>query len=535
MKTVKLSANEEDIKKAAELLLAGEVVAIPTETVYGLAANAMNKKAVEKIFKAKGRPQDNPLIVHISNLKQLETIVSEIGDIQRALIKAFWPGPLTIIFKSNKSVAENVSAGLDTVAVRMPNNKTILKIIETANIPLAAPSANVSGRPSPTDATDVLYDLDGKISAVVDSGQCKVGVESTVVSVKDDRVKILRPGIITKQQIEEAIKKEVEIDELVYVSPTEESKIISPGVKYKHYSPKAEVFLVDSDFDFFNELVSTKKNALAVCFNGEKPKIDFIEYGEYEEDDEKARKLFAILRQADKRGYSEIYFRLGAKSGKGLAVYNRLLRAAAFKVIKQKNLIVGLTGPTGAGKSKAAEIFKSEGFDVIDADKISRRVIEKNLIKIKIFDTFGLDIGANTKQERQKLADKVFATKEGVEKLNSIMFPEITAEIEKYIQKKTAFGTHKFLIDAAALFESGADQLCDFTVSIIAPLKLRTQRIVQRDKITEKQAISRTHIQLLDEEYIEKSDFVIKNDKTETELKTEILKIIDKIGGKNGY
>lgn len=535
MKTLLLSKNDEDIKKAAKLLADGEVVAIPTETVYGLAADATNKKAVEKIFKAKGRPQDNPLIVHVSNLEQLKKLVVKIDDTEKKLIDKFWPGPLTIIFKSNKTVADNVSAGLDSIGIRMPNNSTTLKIIEKSGKPLAAPSANISGRPSPTDAKTVVDDLNGKIAAVVDDGECEVGVESTVISVDRNCIKILRPGIISKEEIESATNKEVIVDTLVFNPPTKDSKILSPGVKYKHYSPKADVYLVDSDFDFFRNLMSKKQNALAICFKGEGKELknSFVEYGEYENNEEKAHRLFSVLRYADEKGFKEIYFRIGEKFGKGLAVYNRLLRAAAFKVIKQENLIIGLTGPTGSGKTTVSEIFKQEGFYVIDADKIARKVMEDGFIKAKIYDAFGVDMSDNSKSNRQKLADLAFSTKENKDNLNKIMFPHITEEINRLIQKKSTFGYHKFLLDAAALFESKADKICNYTVCVTAKEQQRLERIMQRDNITQKQAEERAKIQFCEYEYIKKSDFVLYNDTDVYNLKKETLNIIDKIGGLN--
>lgn len=322
------------LKTVSEILQKGGTVAIPTETVYGLAANAYDESAVAKIFAAKGRPQDNPLIVHIADMSELPVVAAEIPDSAKKLAAAFWPGPLTMVLKRTDKIPASVSAGLDTVAVRMPSNEVARTIIKTSGLPLAAPSANISGRPSPTTAKHVIDDLSGKIDAVVVSGDCSVGVESTVVSLVDGKQRLLRPGGITHEQLESVIGP-VEVDSSV-LSAKLESKVSSPGMKYKHYSPNTKIVIIEADSKAFCDYVNHKgENCAAMCFSGEKDKITVpvIVYGDESDDMSQARELFDALRLTDTLGVDVVYAHSPKKTGVGLAVYNRMLRAAAFEVI----------------------------------------------------------------------------------------------------------------------------------------------------------------------------------------------------------
>ena len=233
MKTLRLTNSAPDIRTAGELLKQGELVAIPTETVYGLAADALNGAAVENIFRAKGRPQDNPLIVHIADLSQVEDLTAFVPPVLQDLADAFWPGPLTVVLEKSDLIPDEVSAGLDTVAIRMPSHKDARAIIRAAGTPLAAPSANTSGMPSPTTAEHVLHDLDGKIAAVVDGGPCEVGVESTVLSLCTRVPRVLRPGKVTPDELFEVLGQ-VEVDEAVLGRLADDAVAASPGMKYKH-------------------------------------------------------------------------------------------------------------------------------------------------------------------------------------------------------------------------------------------------------------------------------------------------------------
>ena len=260
MKTQVLPITPESVALAARLLQQGELVALPTETVYGIAADARNGEAVKKIFEAKGRPQDNPLIVHICGMEMLNGIVSEVPERAKKLAAAFWPGPLTMIFKKKDIVPAKATGGLDTVAVRFPNHPVARAIIRAAGLPIAAPSANSSGKPSPTRASHVEYDLNGKIDMIVDGGAAEWGLESTIVDVSDEIPMILRPGAVTKEMIEEVVGQ-VEIDPAILHKPTADFKPKAPGMKYTHYSPKAEVFLVKGE----QKAVAERINALAAA------------------------------------------------------------------------------------------------------------------------------------------------------------------------------------------------------------------------------------------------------------------------------
>lgn len=332
--TLCLSSSDEDLKKAAILLQNGKVVAIPTETVYGLAGNAFDEGAVEDIFKAKGRPSDNPLIVHISDFDMIRNIAVDIPPIAISLANKFWPGPLTMVLKKSDNIPSITSGGLDTVGVRMPESVVARKIIELCGNPLAAPSANLSGSPSPTTFNHVRDDMMGRIPAIVDGGDCSVGIESTVVAFDGDSVRILRPGYISLEDILTVTDK-VEIDKAVLEGITDGEIVASPGMKYKHYSPKAKVLLIESDFESFSEFATenNKDGLYLLVFDEDVKRLELpcISYGGT--DKEQAKELFAKLRELDNLGAEIVYARAPKKNGVGLAVYNRLIRAAGFEVI----------------------------------------------------------------------------------------------------------------------------------------------------------------------------------------------------------
>ncbi len=331
-----LSSTESGLREAADLLKNGSVVAIPTETVYGLAADALNPDAVAKIFQAKGRPQDNPLIVHIAELDDIYKYVREVPVNAMKLAEAFWPGPLTMVLPKKDIIPSETSGGLDTVGIRLPVHKTAREIIRMCGRPLAAPSANLSGSPSPTVLAHVAADMNGRIPAIVDGGSCAVGVESTVVSFdKDGKVCLLRPGFVSLEEISAVAGAE---NTLCAKGVTEEisegEKVLSPGMKYKHYSPNANVTIIEGSADAFASYVTAhsgdKVCAMVFGDEGILP-CRCIPFGSTSE--EQARMLFGILRDTDDMGFEQVYARCPEKNGVGLAVYNRLLRAAGFEVI----------------------------------------------------------------------------------------------------------------------------------------------------------------------------------------------------------
>lgn len=333
MITKRLTTDNIGLESACDILKNGGVVGIPTETVYGLAANAYDSEAIAKIFKAKGRPQDNPLIVHIATLDTLYEIATDIPKSALLCAEKFWPGPLTMVLKKTDKIPESVSAGLSTVAIRMPKNKTARKLIIKSGLPLAAPSANTSGSPSPTTSNHVINDLDGKIDAVLMGEDCDVGVESTVITLAGEHPVLLRPGGVTLEQLQE-ILPDITVSDAVLNQLKKDENAESPGMKYKHYAPKTETFLVEGDN--FADYVNQKENAVAVCFAEEENAINTkkIVYGSFKNPESLAKNLFDVLRSVDNMDVKTVYIHAPTKDGIGLAVYNRLIRAAAFKVIK---------------------------------------------------------------------------------------------------------------------------------------------------------------------------------------------------------
>lgn len=335
-------ADDEAFQDAANALREGKLVAFPTETVYGLGANALNTKAVEKIYEAKGRPSDNPLIVHIAEVSKLNELVAEIPETADLLIKAFWPGPLTMVFKKSNLVPDIITAGLDTVAVRMPDNPVAQKLIREAGIPVAAPSANISGRPSPTTHRHVIEDLYGSIEYIIDGGPCQVGVESTVLDVTTDIPVILRPGGITLEMLEKVLGK-VNTDSVLEIKG--DMKPRSPGMKYRHYSPKAEMILISGQSDSvvkkINSLIKESSErglrvgVLASLENAHKYNAEVVvNAGSVKHVDKIAAGLYDSLRTFDDKKVDIIYSEVFEEKGIGRAIMNRLKKASSGKVIK---------------------------------------------------------------------------------------------------------------------------------------------------------------------------------------------------------
>lgn len=328
---------------AADILKNGGLVAVPTETVYGLAADALNEHAVSNIFKAKGRPNDNPLIIHIADLEMLNPLITSIPEKAHLLIKHFWPGPLTLIFESSSKVPLSVRGGLSTVAIRFPSHPIMQSLIKTTGLPLAAPSANTSGKPSPTNANRVYEDLNGKIDAIVDGGYCDVGLESTVVDLTGPIPTILRPGGITKKMLEDVLG-EVNLDPAL--SNTDE-KIIpkAPGMKYTHYSPNAEVIIYKGDLtkvaDAINkQLTCDKENHIlsgVLCDDETKTMFDctsIISLGSRNNPNDIAAHLFESLRRFDDLGIQKVYALAFSEEGIGSAIMNRLEKSAGHHIIE---------------------------------------------------------------------------------------------------------------------------------------------------------------------------------------------------------
>ena len=329
---------------ASLILQSGGLVAFPTETVYGLGANALDKDAVLSIFAAKGRPADNPLIVHIHSVSQIEPIC-RIPD-QRAvkLMDAFWPGPLTLLFEKTSAIPPEVTAGLPTVAVRMPSHPVAAAMLKDCGLPIAAPSANSSGKPSPTTSSHVLEDLNGKIPLILDGGMCDVGLESTVLDLCHGQPVILRPGGITKEMLEKVLKEEVALAGSILRPLRKDETALSPGMRYKHYAPKASVTLVDGPEDrvipllhtLCREQIDLGKRSCVLCFTEHLDALADCEphdIGSASSPGETAHKLFDMLRKLDEEKMEVVFSEVLPPEGIGLAVMNRLGRAAAFRTV----------------------------------------------------------------------------------------------------------------------------------------------------------------------------------------------------------
>ncbi|MBO5320143.1 MAG: threonylcarbamoyl-AMP synthase [Ruminococcus sp.] len=334
--TVLLKDSGEDIAAAAELIRSGNVVAVPTETVYGLCADAVNEAAVRAVFAAKGRPADNPLIVHLSDFSEAVKYTKSIPELAYRLAERFCPGPLTMVLPKNDRIPMITSGGLETVGIRVPSHPVMHRIIQLSGCAIAAPSANISGLPSPTCAAHVMDDMKGRIAAVVDGGESRFGVESTVISFEgENSVRILRPGAVTRKMLLE-ICEEVIVDPAILKELEEGSIAASPGMKYKHYSPKADVVMVEGELDRFIEYISENygENVYSLIFDGDADNFPYryVTYGA--DSEEQAHFLFQRLRELDEIGADKVYVRAPSKDGVGLAVYNRLIRAAGFEVIR---------------------------------------------------------------------------------------------------------------------------------------------------------------------------------------------------------
>ena len=336
--------DEDIIDHAAQLIRDGKLVAFPTETVYGLGANALDAKAVGGIFEAKGRPADNPLIVHIGSKGQFDRLTDGVKDIAQRLMDAFWPGPLTLVVRKSPLVPDIITAGLDTVALRMPRHDIALALINRAGVPIAAPSANISGSPSPTTARHVAKDLSGRVHLILDGGPCKVGVESTVLDITGERPVILRPGGITVEMLESVVGL-VKVDPGV-IRPVQGRPVRSPGMKYRHYSPRARMAVVEGGLkDIVDKITDLTRGYIS---QGKKVGIlatqqtygqyrDFdnvISLGDREHPDTIAESLYSALRRMDEEGVDIILAEGVAREGVGLAIMNRMDRAAAFNIIR---------------------------------------------------------------------------------------------------------------------------------------------------------------------------------------------------------
>ena len=502
------------VAEAAAILRRGGLLGIPTETVYGLGADALNEDAVRRIFEAKGRPQDNPLIIHVPSADWLARYCRDVPDAAYQLAARFWPGPLTMILPRRDIVPLRTTGGLETVGVRCPDHPVTLAIIEAAGVPIAAPSGNTSGRPSPTTAGHMMEDMLGKIEGIVDGGPCTVGVESTILDLTVQPPRLLRPGGLPLEALEQVLG-EVAVDDAVRRKMGEGERPRAPGMKYRHYAPKAAVTVVAGPARRSAAYIQQHlpEGAGVICFDEYAPLFaGHIVHRLGPADDKlaQAQHVFDALRTFDDTDVPEIYAQCPDESGLGLAVSNRLKKAAGFHVVDVSPLVIGFTGPTGAGKTSALRALERMGGLVLDCDAVYHELLRTDEpLRAAITAAFGPVFAPDGSLDRRKLGAAVFADPAEMEKLNVIIFDRLPQELLRRINDSD---TPLIGIDAINLVESGLSRLCRRTVAVLAPAETRVRRIMARDGIPEDYARLRVQAQKPDDFYRTHCTDVLMND-----------------------
>lgn len=515
--------HEAEIAHAAKLLREGQLVGLPTETVYGLGADALNATAVAAIYRAKGRPSDNPLIIHVVNdIAWLDRYCRDIPPLAYELAQTFWPGPLTMILKRNPIVPDRTTGGLDTVGIRCPDHPVTQAIIRAVDRPIAAPSANTSGRPSCTTAAQVLEDVGGKIAGVVDGGPCQVGVESTILDLTVTPPRLLRPGGMPLEALEE-VCGEIQIDPAVQRQMGATERPRAPGMKYRHYAPKAPVTVYEGTPEATAAAIarSAGPGTGVICFEEYRdrfPRSVTASLGPVGDKREQARRVFSALRSFDRTNVKEILAQCPDRRGLGLAVGNRLKKAAGFHTVpvgSGQTRVVGVTGPTGAGKTTALRELERMGARVLNCDEIYHRLLAENAtLRREITARFGPVFDGET-LDRKKLGGMVWQDPKALRDLNGICHKYILSRLGLEIADARDEGLVGVAIDAVALFESRGELLCDTTVAIVAPEEERVRRIMKREGITREYALARVHAQKPDEWFSDHCAHTLVNDSTQ--------------------
>ena len=512
------------VAEAAAILRGGGLLGIPTETVYGLGADALNEDAVRRIFEAKGRPQDNPLIIHVPSADWLERYCQNVPAAAYRLAEKFWPGPLTMILPRREIVPLRTTGGLETVGVRCPNHPATLAIIEAAGVPIAAPSGNTSGRPSPTTAQHMMDDMAGKINGIVDGGPCAVGVESTIIDLTVQPPRLLRPGGLPLEALERVLG-EIAVDDAVRRKMGEGERPRAPGMKYRHYAPKAPVTVVTGPARRSAAYIRDRlpDRAGVICFDEYAPLFAghiVHRLGAADDKLSQAQHVFDALRTFDDTDVSEIYAQCPDESGLGLAVANRLKKAAGFHVVDVSPLIIGFTGPTGAGKTSALRALERLGGLVLDCDAVYHQLLRTDApLRAAITAAFGPVFTPDGALDRQKLGAAVFSDPAALNRLNAIIFDRLPRELLRRVNESDATMVG---IDAINLVESGLYRLCRRTVAVLAPTETRVRRIMARDGISEDYARLRVQAQKPDEFYRARCTDVLMNDAASPQVFEEI-------------
>ena len=515
--TLRTVEDKESIAQAADILRRGGLLAIPTETVYGLGANGLDENAVLHIFEAKGRPQDNPLILHIPDASWLTRYCEDVPETAYRLAERFWPGPLTMILKKKPCVPLRTTGGLETVGMRCPDHAVTRAIIEKAGVPVAAPSANTSGRPSCTTAEHVREDMWGKIDGIVDGGACEVGVESTIIDLTVTPPQLLRPGGLPLESLE-AVLGHVDVDKAVVSLLKDGERPKAPGMKYRHYAPKAPVTVVTGGAKASARYLLThaSEDAGVICFDEFVPLFAghiVHPLGASGDKRAQAQHVFDALRTFDETNVGEIWAQCPDSKGLGLAIGNRLKKAAGFHVedADDGKIVIGITGGTGAGKTSLLRALQKQDACVLDCDRIYHEMLGSDeSLRAALRKAFGGAIfRADGSVDVHAIGLIVFHDKEKLSELDAI----VRAHVPRECARRMAASDKQLIgLDAIKLIECGLGAICDATVAVTAPEEVRVKRIMARDSITEDYARSRVAAQQSAEYFRARCDYEFVND-----------------------
>ena len=509
--------DKESIAQAADILRRGGLLAIPTETVYGLGADGLDETAVLHIFEAKGRPQDNPLILHIPDASWLTSYCEDVPDAAYKLAERFWPGPLTMILKKKPCVPLRTTGGLETVGMRCPDHAVTRAIIEASGVPVAAPSANTSGRPSCTTAEHVREDMWGKIDGIVDGGPCQVGVESTIIDLTVTPPQLLRPGGLPLESLRDALG-EVTVDKAVTQKMNDGEKPRAPGMKYRHYAPKAPVTVVTGGAKASARYLLTRAGEKSgiICFDEFTRLFDgHIVHPLGASDDKRAQAqhVFDALRTFDETNVGEIWAQCPDSKGLGLAIGNRLKKAAGFHVedADDGKIVIGITGGTGAGKTSLLRALERKGACVLDCDAVYHEMLKDDEPLLRALrEAFGdVIFRQDGSVDVHAIGLIVFKDRKKLAELDAIVHEHIPRALA---QKMAATNAEIIGLDAIKLIESGLGAICDATVAVTAPEEVRVKRIMARDSITEEYARSRIAAQKDADYFRAQCDYEFVND-----------------------